>query len=1593
MKTFRSILIHSGLIATTFLATRTEAFEYRWQDTAMVPSLINRFGFTLTEFKSKLWVIGGVFTGSPTSRPAILRSADGKVWDTIAAPSAFRGREGHAAVVFQDTLYVLGGKDSGGTVKGDIWKSSDGINWFQSTPAAPFGPRYNHAAVVHNGQIWVMGGMGTGDTPRAGSASTGTKTIDAWVSSDGITWRETLSPDFPPRQGHQLASFEGNIWVVGGKVWNGTVWGETNKVYNGPITQGHWRLDSIPSTLNFAMHGLITQGDGLYVFGGGISVEGTLGPVELRLNSSGTWDWLLFADYQPLSFGEYPNYTTYANSKIIDFQDRFISVGNTFNLNPQVLQSRIYYSLTLNSQHGHIDFKWENTNLLTFDSLYLPGTNGALIPVADSGYTFIGWSGDAEGTSTLLGLTIDRDKSITALFQPANPVITVTISGSGGASPGGASVSVPRGASQTFSFRSFPGSRLTDVFVDAESQGPISSFTFDTVVENHTLRAVFTGCPERVNLKPNYVVFKTYSNDGGAPVKRYVVPDGFGEAAQTQLEMGGGEFLLSGDSRDGIGLATREVKPYLDTSSTGFAYEDMSCDHMIVKSNAYYNGTTDERPDAQGYAYTERRYATDPSSRLESAGLPGKPFSLDPTGGHPIRLWRFGALDSAAFLSASALIPAALDARVSPDSAQYRLTVSMDGNGNFTQVMQDAFGNIVAKWNNPYPAYDTTDVTSKAEYDVLNRLTREVPPLGAAYATLEEESGAGEALSDSTPDGGKTEYRHDPAGRLRFIRTSRHRSLDSSQTAFKHFLILSFDAKDRLTAISENRGNHPFDSASIPLQGDSLVRKAFLYDTLRLSDLQAFGLGATTQALTAIAAEATVPIGQLALAVAQATNGSRNAVAFSYEARGLLKAAYRILPGNAPVQKTTYAYDLEGKPVKQVYFNGYGGTPAAWTATDSTEYFYDSLQRLAEIRIAGQKRFTYVYQKNGLLAKENFFVAGSSTPAEIYSHAYTAQDWVKRLTTQGTSPRFMSELAYDSLFNGNVSLARHTYQLSPTDRRVREYSFGYDGMDRLTEAQSPSDPNLAAYNYDAQGRLMNKKEGASDIPAYAYAPGTNQVTSLPGSTSKGNANTYVYDPEGNLVLDRSKNLVIDYDDQGLPETFRFYNSLPTQTLTWKDVDSNGLVTHFGKTETGHVEMEYDAFGQRVLKKFVTPTSQSWTAYAGQTAELTSSSATGPWTVSALNRWTPQGLRGRKEVGGAEYVYVTDAQGSVRMGISTSTGAIVDARDYMPYGQVDVLVGAAAGKARQGYTEKELDSETGLTYFGARYLDAEVGVWTATDPMGQYHNAYSFVGGNPVNLMDLWGLEGESGGNGSWEPSVWDVFQDRGGTWNGSSSGKVGGGSGPADASNVAIAPPIRFGEPPQLKMGPDRGNYRPDMFEEGRNNEAIQASVEAAKNTPEVIETAADVATLLPWGLPEALLLRMGRIGKWLLRANQAQKITRGIFKGSLTGLTAAERGFIEELISLGKNVEVIPRGAEKTADFLVNGISTELKTLTSAGNNTLKNAIETAAQQGKQIVIDARNVNISANQASIQIMRAQGNVGGLSGRVTVLTSEGTVTF
>ncbi len=123
--------------------------------------------------------------------------------------------------------------------------------------------------------------------------------------------------------------------------------------------------------------------------------------------------------------------------------------------------------------------------------------------------------------------------------------------------------------------------------------------------------------------------------------------------------------------------------------------------------------------------------------------------------------------------------------------------------------------------------------------------------------------------------------------------------------------------------------------------------------------------------------------------------------------------------------------------------------------------------------------------------------------------------------------------------------------------------------------------------------------------------------------------------------------------------------------------------------------------------------------------------------------------------------VTDQLGTPRMIVDVS-GSLsgLSRHDYLPFGE-ELFAGAgnrttALGytlndDARQKFTQKERDNETGLDYFGERYYASTQGRFISVDPLGasaivadpQSFNRYTYVLNNPLKYVDPDGLDAKN----------------------------------------------------------------------------------------------------------------------------------------------------------------------------------------------------------------------------------------------------------
>lgn len=198
---------------------------YIWEAVTLDAPFAARDGAGLLSYKGKLWLLGGWNPDDKINFPKICNSevwssADGVDWKLETKQAPWEGRHTAGCVVHAEKMWIVGGDCNQGHYQPDVWNSSDGVNWTLLHDNVPWGQRVLHHTTVFSGKMWIMGGQTLPDF-----ASSKDKTIfynDVWCSEDGVNWeRLSANAGWEPRGtigGN--ATLHGRMWVIGGGTYD-----------------------------------------------------------------------------------------------------------------------------------------------------------------------------------------------------------------------------------------------------------------------------------------------------------------------------------------------------------------------------------------------------------------------------------------------------------------------------------------------------------------------------------------------------------------------------------------------------------------------------------------------------------------------------------------------------------------------------------------------------------------------------------------------------------------------------------------------------------------------------------------------------------------------------------------------------------------------------------------------------------------------------------------------------------------------------------------------------------------------------------------------------------------------------------------------------------------------------------------------------------------------------------------------------------------------------------------------------------------------------------------------------------------------------
>jgi len=180
-----------------------------WTEKTASAAWSTRRGHASVVFDNKMWVIGG-WNGTQFFN-GVYSSLDGINWVTVL-PNGHGGteqwsqRSNTRVVVFDNKMWLVGGR-TGPAYLNDVYSSTDGVTWALATSNAGWDLRVSNTLVVFDNKMWVIGGLDSSMVYRN----------DVWSSSDGISWvEETPSANWGSRYEHVSVVFDNKMWVIGG---------------------------------------------------------------------------------------------------------------------------------------------------------------------------------------------------------------------------------------------------------------------------------------------------------------------------------------------------------------------------------------------------------------------------------------------------------------------------------------------------------------------------------------------------------------------------------------------------------------------------------------------------------------------------------------------------------------------------------------------------------------------------------------------------------------------------------------------------------------------------------------------------------------------------------------------------------------------------------------------------------------------------------------------------------------------------------------------------------------------------------------------------------------------------------------------------------------------------------------------------------------------------------------------------------------------------------------------------------------------------------------------------------------------------------
>jgi RHS repeat-associated protein len=731
-----------------------------------------------------------------------------------------------------------------------------------------------------------------------------------------------------------------------------------------------------------------------------------------------------------------------------------------------------------------------------------------------------------------------------------------------------------------------------------------------------------------------------------------------------------------------------------------------------------------------------------------------------------------------------------------PDGSVTQYTYGFDNDRlqqlQFSTKIRDAMGKISQQLKNTRGLTTShKDVTANGDvwtsfgYDAIEQLLTVTDDIGATTAAQYDM--LGRRISRTHPDEGTSRYIYDLAGNLTKKITA---NLQKDSAAISY----SYDF-NRMTDVTypvnpENNVHYTYGAVGAPfnragrlvVQEDGAGAEEYFYGPL----------GETIKNVRTVV----IPQHGQETYVTQWTYDTwsrltsmiypdSEVLSYRYNLGGLLQT----MSGNRAGQVTAYVQQLGYDKFDSRVFLGYGnGTQTNYSYEPDRRRLQNLLVNNGNSKGNGNGRRImdndYVYDKvdNIQSIANNAPVPSSNLMGGPTQYSYTYDDLYRLTTASGSfkgpheQDRYSLAMEYNTV--GSITRKTQTNDKSPNGNKwipqkktTYDYSYTYDAK----QPHAATHVGRQTYSYDADG---NATGFTDDKTGQRQKMVWDEEDRLRTVSVNGQLNSYIYDANGERVLKGKGSgqtvyvngditgssggignftvyvnpyLVVksgEYSNHYFIEGQRIATRLEHGWVQQVSAPDAGASISFPNKEKllqqGITRDQQDLQGSDSSAAAVTGTDARGVAAAGGNSGGQAGSGT-PWANANPNNKGNHYAYGHYKnsdsvsSGGGDFLYFyhPDHLGSTSY-VTDANGEVYQHLEYFAFGETFVDEHSNTDVIPYLFNGKELDEETGLYYYGARYYDPRTSLWQSVDAMADKMpgwSPYNYTFDNPVRYKD------------------------------------------------------------------------------------------------------------------------------------------------------------------------------------------------------------------------------------------------------------------